>query len=243
LNELVGGWQLAGAGSFTMNDFQITSTNWGPTNPLRHYKKSAPITDCRSGICLKGYEWWNGYIAPTALSGNVCAGSLTTTVNGLPSGWAPYQTPMDTTCSAPSNGKTVGDTYYNVNDVAMSGVTGLGKTGEAPQANGTVIGYGIVPGNNDNGASGGAIDVTNPFSHTVLNGPLVGEADLSLFKVFPITERMALRFNFDAFNVFNIQGTPLPSGSDGTVCVTPGALGCSSQNSGRYLQFTGRFTF
>jgi hypothetical protein len=54
---------------------------------------------------------------------------------------------------------------------------------------------------------------------------------------------MSLRFNFDAFNVFNHQGIPNPSGTDGTVCVTPGGVGCSSQNGGRQLQFTGRFTF
>jgi hypothetical protein len=233
MDELVGGWQIAGAGSFTVTNFQITSTNWGPTNPLHIYKKSAPITDCRSGNCLKSYEWWNGYIAPTAISGNTCA-TNTKTVNGLPSNWQAYQKPMDVVC---------GDVYYGDNDVAMSGVTGLGKTGEAPQANGAVIGYGIVPGNNDNGSGGGAIDVTNPFGHTVLNGPMLWEADASLFKVFPITERTSVRLNFDAFNVFNHQGIPNPSGSDGTVCVTPGGLGCSSANTGRQLQFTGRFTF
>ncbi|MGH9343505.1 MAG: hypothetical protein ACRD19_07080, partial [Terriglobia bacterium] len=243
LNELVGGWQLAGAGSVLGQDFQITSSNWGPTNPLHVYKKGAPITDCRSGTCLKSYEWFNGYIAPTSISGNTCAGSLTATVSGLPTAWKPYATPLDTSCSAPSAGKTVTDKYYDDNDVAMSGVTGLGAAGEAPQANGAVIGYGIIPANNDNGSSGGTIDVTNPFAHTVLNGPTNWEADLSLFKVFPITERMRLRFNLDAFNVFNHQGIPNPSGSDGTVCVTPGGVGCSSANAGRQLQFTGRFTF
>lgn len=243
LNELVGGWQLAGDGSISNSTFQIGSTNWGPTNPLRIYKKGAPITDCRSGTCLKSYEWWNGYIPPTSISGNACAGSLTTVVSGLPGNWQPYQTPLDTNCSAPVGGKTVVDKYYGDNDVAMSGVTGLGKTGETPQANGTVVGYGVIPGNNDNGASGGAIDVTNPFGHTVLTGPMVWDADLSLFKVFPITERTFLRFNFDAFNAFNHQGLPNPSGSDGTVCVTPGGVGCSSANGGRQLQLTARLTF
>ena len=243
-DELVGGWQVAGAGSFTITYFQINTTNWGPTSPLHVYKKSAPITDCRSGNCVKSYEWWNGYIAPTANSGNTCGAGLTATVSGLPSGWQPYQTPLDTSCSAPNGTKTVVDQYYGANDVAMSGVTGLGKVGEAPQANGTVIPYGIVPGNNYNGANGSStIDVTNPFGHTALRGPMLWEADVSLFKVFPITERMSVRLNFDAFNVFNHQGIPAPSGSDGTVCVTPGALGCSSANSGRQLQFTGRFTF
>jgi hypothetical protein len=243
MDELVGGWQIAGAGTFTVSYFPITTTYWGPTSPLHVYKKSAPLTDCRSGNCVKAYEWWNGYIAPTTNSANVCGGGLTATVSGLPSGWQPYAEPMDVSCSAPSGGKTVVDQYYGANDVAMSGVTGLGKTGEAPQANGAVIGYGIVPGNNYNGTSGSTIDVTNPYGHKVLSGPMLWEADASLFKVFPITEHTSVRLNFDAFNVFNHQGIPNPSGSDGTVCVTPGALGCSSANSGRQLQFTGRFTF
>lgn len=85
--------------------------------------------------------------------------------------------------------------------------------------------------------------MTNPYGHTVLNGPMNWEADASLFKVFPIRESMSIRLNFDAFNVFNHQGIPNPSGTDGTVCVTPGGVGCSSANGGRQLQFTGRFTF
>lgn len=243
VNELVGGWQIAGAGSVTGQVFAITNSNFGPTSPLHIYKKGAAIKDCRSGTCLKSYEWFNGYIAPTAVSGNTCAGALTTVVSGLPSGWTPYQTPLDTSCSAPNGNTTVVDKYYGANDVAMSGVTGLGKAGEAPQANGTVIGYGIIPGNNDNGASGSTIDVTNPYAHTVLNGPMNWEADASLFKVFQIRESSYVRLNFDAFNVFNHQGTPNPSGSDGTVCVTPGGVGCSSYNGGRQLQFTARLTF
>ena len=54
---------------FTVTDFAITNTNWGPTHPLKKYKKSVPITDCISGTCLKEYEWFNGYIAPTAIAG------------------------------------------------------------------------------------------------------------------------------------------------------------------------------
>ncbi len=243
LNEVVGGWQLAAAGRFTVTDFAITTTNFGPTHPLVKYKKSAPITDCRSGNCVKSYEWFNGYIAPTAISGNTCSQGLTNVVSGLPGNWSPYETPMDTSCSAPSGGKTVVDTYFGANDVSMSGVTGVGSPGGKPQANGTVIGYGIVPSNNDNGAGGSTIDVTNPFGHTVLNGPMNWSADASLFKVFPIKESLNLRINVDAFNVFNNQGLPNPSGSDGTVCITPGGFGCNSSNSPRQLQFTARLNF
>ena len=234
LNEVVGGWQIAGDGNVTGEEFAVTTTNWGPTSALNVYKHHA-ITDCRSGVCLNSIEWFNGYIAPTAISGNTCAAGLTTVVSGLPSGWTPYQTPIDTICSAPSGGKTVVDKYFGASDVIVNGVTG--------QSANTVIPYGVVPSNNDNGSSGKAIDVTNSHGHTILKGPSNWDADLSLFKVFPITERVSFRMNVDAFNVFNHQGFGNPSGTDGTVCVTPGGQGCSSYNSARQVQFTARLTF
>jgi hypothetical protein len=244
LNEVVGGWQIAGDGAVANQDFYPINTNWGPTAAsgpasasLHIYKKGAPITDCRSGICVKSYEWFNGYIAPTAISGNACAAGLTSVVNNLPSSWTPNQEPLDVSCSAPSNGKTVVDKYYGDNDVAMSNVSG--------QANGTEIGYGDVPANNDNGASEGGIDVTNPFGHTVLDGPWNWNADASLFKLFPITERAYLRLNVDAFNVFNHQNLPNPNTTDGTVCYSAGGVGCSSSsfNVPRQIQLTLRVSF
>ncbi len=235
MNEVVGGWQVASAGRLVWTDFAIDSGKWGPTNPLKVYKHGAPVTDCRSGVCLKGYEWFNGYIAPTALAGNACSGGLSNVVNGLPSNWAPYQTPIDTICSAPVGGHASVDQYYGTNDVVMNNVSG--------QPANTVIPYGVVPANNSNGPSGNAVNVTNPFGHTVLAGPMNWSADVSLFKVFPITERFSLRLNVDAFNVFNNQGLPTPGSSDGIVCVTPGGQGCSSNNIGRQLQFTARLNF
>jgi hypothetical protein len=233
-NELVGGWQIAGDGSVQITTFAITTTNFGPTNPLQVYKKNAPITDCRSGNCLKGYEWFNGYIAPTAVSGNVCAAGLPS-VSGLPGNWAPYSQPMDNLCGAPSGGKAVVGKYSGDNDVFMNNVTG--------QSANTEIGYGLDPGNNDFGSSGGTIDASSPYAHTILHGPWEWNADASLFKVFPITERYNVRLNADAFNVFNHQGLAVPSGSDGTTCYTPGGLGCSSYNTARQIQLTLRLTF
>jgi hypothetical protein len=245
LNEVVGGWQVAGSGSVVEKSFQITTTNFGPTNPLKVYRGSAPITDCRSGVCKNGFEWFNGYIAPTNIPGNICSAGLSTVVQRLPANYQPYQTPIDTKCNTPTPpppGSPAGtqptanvDKYFGDNDVAITGVAG--------QAAATVIGYGVVPAENDNGSSESAIDVTNPYAHTVLNGPFNWDADLSLFKVFPITERVLLRVNVDAFNVFNHQGLPNPSGSDGTVCDAPGGVGCSSANTARQLQLTARLTF
>ena len=243
LNEIVGGWQLAAAGNLTVTDFAITTTNWGPASKLVKYKKSAPITDCTSGQCVKEYEWFNGYVAPTALSGNTCSAGLSTTVSGLPTSWVPYQAPLDNTCSAPAGGKTVVDKYYGENEVAMSGVTGVSYPGAKAQANGTVIGYGIVPSTSDNGASESAIDVTNPFGHTILNGPLNWGVDASLFKVFSIKESMNLRINVDAFNAFNNQGLANPSATTGETCVQAGTSVCSSHNTPRQIQITARFDF
>ena len=83
----------------------------------------------------------------------------------------------------------------------------------------------------------------NPFSHTVLNGPMYWSADASLFKVFPITEKVNLRFNMDAFNVFNVQGLNNPDGGTGIEQVTPGGVGASSKNSPRQIQLTLRLNF
>ena len=63
----------------------------------------------------------------------------------------------------------------------------------------------------------------------------------SLFKVFPITERMRLRLNVDAFNLFNVQGLNNPSSSDGTLGAAPQYT--SSKNTPRQLQLTMRFEF
>jgi hypothetical protein len=243
LNEVVGGWQIAAAGQFTVTDFAINNSNWGATSPLKKYKKSKMVTDCTSGQCVREYLWFNGYIAPTAISGNVCSQGLSKVVTGLPAGWQPYQVPLDQGCSAPVNGATVTDTYFGQNEVAMSGVTGSAYPGAKAQKDGTVIAYSIQPSTANNGASESSINVANPFAHTVMNGPLNWGADASLFKVFPLTERFNLRINVDAFNVFNNQGLGNPNGTTGETCVQAGTSICSSHNTPRQLQFTARLDF
>ena len=203
MNELVGGYQLAGDGIIVSQDFTVGAGNWGPTNPLQVYKHKAPITDCRSGVCYKEYEWFNGYVAPTANANVDCT---TKCLSGLPSNWAPYVTPID---NAP------GTKYYGKNEVSIT------LPGKAPAD----IGYAPGP----TGA--------NPYAKTVLNGPFNWTADASIFKVFPITERANLRFNMDAFNVFNVQGQNNPNGTDGAQNFL------SSHNQARQLQFTLRLTF
>lgn len=212
VNELVGGFQLAGDGSIFSQNFQPTSTNWGPTNPLHIYKHKAKVNDCRSGTCYKGYEWFNGYIAPTVASGfNGTCTLSSKNVSGLPSGWTPYQSPVDTDC----NPSDPAYTYYNSNEVAVA------------LANGTQSPVAYSPGP----AS------SNPYSKTFINGPFNWTIDLSLFKVFPITEKINLRVNMDAFNALNMQGHNNPDATTGIESLT------SSYNTPRQIQLTARFTF
>jgi len=119
------------------------------------------------------------------------------------------------------NGKAVTDKYFGQNEVNV-----------------------ILPGNPTpqpvayNPGPAGA----NPYSHTVLNGPFNWTADASLFKVFPITERVNLRVNLDAFNVFNVQGYANPNTTDGTEAIEGNGVS-SSYNTPRQLQFSMRLTY
>lgn len=218
LNEAVGGWQIAGSGNVTSQDFAVSNGNWGPTHPLHVYKHGKPIVDCTSGNCYKEYLWFNGYIPSTQIKGNACAASSgSRVISGLPADYEPSQQPIDTVC---------GDKYYGDNDVNVTLADGtvLKHVTYQPSPKGTYAG--------------------NPYSHTVLNGPMNWSADMSLFKVFPITERAKLRFNMDAFNAFNVQGYTNPSSSSGIEKVMPGGdAGASSHNGPREIQLSLRLTF
>jgi Carboxypeptidase regulatory-like domain len=217
LNALVGGFQLAGAGSILSQYFAPTSTNWGPTNPIKVYKHGLPIQDCRSGTCLKSYEWYNGYLAPTVLPAPL--GTCTTKcVEGLPADWVPFQTPIN---------NTPGTANYGNNNVQVSSPALLASN----KGNPVTVAYSPGPSGN------------NPFSKTIIPGPINWTADLSLFKIIPITERVNFRVNLDAFNVFNVQGYNNPTAADGTELVQPGGVGASSHNTPRQLQLTARLTF
>lgn len=82
----------------------------------------------------------------------------------------------------------------------------------------------------------------NLYSRTVLPGPFNYNVDLSLFKVFPITERAALRFNADAFNALNIQGYQNPNTTTGEIAIA-GNGQSTSYWTPRQIQLTLRLTF
>jgi hypothetical protein len=212
LNELVGGFQLAGTGSVLSQNEQIVNggeaTYWGATSPLEVWKHKYPIQDCRSGVCEHSFMWFNGYLAPTTLPAPL--GTCTTNcVNGLPSNYVPYETPID---------NVPGTTYYGDNEVQIT----------APNiSNGkaTAIAY-------DAGPKGSGY-----LSKTMVNGPNNYVVNASIFKVFPITERLNLRFNVDAFNALNVQGWELPVQASGV------ETNLTSYNAPREIQLTARLTF
>ncbi|MGH9342797.1 MAG: hypothetical protein ACRD19_03420, partial [Terriglobia bacterium] len=154
--------------------------------PIHVYKHKLPLTDCRSGVCLKSFLWYNGYLAPTVTTG--VAGSVCTTncVTGLPANYVPEQTPID-------NDPT--SAYYGDDDVEVS-APGLNK------GNPLTVAY-------DAGPKGG-----NYLGKSWYNGPINYTEDISIFKVFPIRGGMNLRVNADAFNALNVQGYNNP-GTDG----------------------------
>ncbi|MBL8228203.1 MAG: carboxypeptidase regulatory-like domain-containing protein [Bryobacterales bacterium] len=77
----------------------------------------------------------------------------------------------------------------------------------------------------------------HPFNRTFLMGPYNWQTDMSLFKVFQLTERFKLRFNLDAFNAFNMQGLTNPGTGDGI------QLRQTSYWTPRQIQFTLRLSY
>lgn len=190
VNELIGGFQIAGYANIVSTLFQPTSqTDWGPTNPLKIYKHKHPVVDCSSGVCDKGYLWFNGYLAPTVTTGVSGSACTTNCVSGLPSGYLPVQTPID---------NTPGDTYYGTNTVLLSSPALLASNKGAP----VTAAYDAGP------------LASNYLSKTWIHGPINWPINASIFKVFPIKQGISLRVNLDAFNVFNMPGENNP-GTDG----------------------------
>ena len=220
VNQLVGGWQIAGDAQVQSQNFSPAATNWGQANPLETYKHKVKINDCSSGTCFQRYMWFNGYISPKFLppaNGGVCA---TNCVTGLPASYKPYLAPINNNPNIAAN--------FGTNNVALT-VPSLN--------NGQPITVAFAP-DSSQGYAG-----NNPFSKAVINGPFNYIVDLSLFKVFPITEKQYIRVNLDAFNALNIMGYTNPNATSGEETVSPGGVDGSSFWTPRQLQLSLRYTF
>jgi hypothetical protein len=213
VDALVGGYQVAFVGQLVSQSFQVGSNNWGATSQMKVYKSSAPITDCRSGVCHPAYLWFNGYVAPTVIN------AAKNGISGIPANYTPYEAPINNTPGTPN---------YGNNNVTVTLKDGTQvSTAYSPGPSGTAT----------SSATTTIVSAPNPFAQTILLGPFNYEADISLYKVFSITERVKLRVNVDAFNAFNIQGRVNPNPNDGIESLQ------TSYWTPRQVQFSARISF
>jgi len=130
-------------------------------------------------------------------------------VTGIPQNYTPSSLPIN---PIPASG-IVADANFNDNNNVL-----------VPLKNGTNQ---LV--NFDNGL--------HPWRSQAIPGPWITNMTASLYKAVPITERVTLRLNLDAFNVFNQPGLPLPDSTTGILSIRTSAQGA------RTLQYTARLTW
>ena len=189
LNGFIGGWQIAGIGSWRTTYVTLPTTNWNITGaPIQVYGYKYPIKNCTSGVCVPGYLWTNaGYIPKNLI--NTPNG-----YQGIPADYQPAETPLipygSTALPANAPANTNVSTYWDTNNVWI------------PLNDGTVVRTSYNNG-------------LNPWRNQYIPGVLQWNQDASLFKNIAITERVGFRFQVDFFNVFNHPGNPNTVGADG----------------------------
>ena len=206
LNRLVGGWQIAGYGTSNSRWFSLPNNNWGPGNPLQIFGKQ-PIEDCRGGACFSGYMWYNGYLPATVIANS--SGSCAASATACVKG-------------VPSDYKPI---VTNINPAVVGGDANFNNTNN--------VFVKLKDGTNqlvafDNGL--------NPLRNQWVNGPWITNLTGSVYKNIPITEKVNLRVNVDAFNLLNQPGMVTPS-TEGIISLRNSAQGA------RVLQYTMRLTW
>jgi hypothetical protein len=192
LNRIVGGWQLAGQGSWTSTWWSLPTSNW-VTGKVETYGTKYPIKDCRSGTCFDGYLYYNGYIPANRINSVDPRTGLPNGVMGVPDTYKPAHSPL---IAIPKDGGNASDPnfpYYDSNTVWIRMKDGsLQRTSY-----------------NDN---------LNPWRNQVTQGLFNWSLSSSLFKVIPVKERVFFRLNVDFFNVLNMPGVPkTPSSGTGII--------------------------
>jgi hypothetical protein len=212
VNALIGGWQIAGNGSLISRYIQLPTTMWGPGREVEVYGKKYPIQDCRSGVCYDGWLYFNGYIPANRINSYDSNGKPNG-VMGVPESYQPFQTPLIPT---PKNGGSSSDPlfqFYETNTVFV------------PLKNGTIQRVAFNPG-------------LHPLQNQFVPAPIRWSMNASAFKEIRLTETVALRFNIDFFNVFNMPGTTQPNATTGIITNQ-----FSESGSSRVLQLTGRLSW
>ena len=209
---IIGGWQLAGIGQLRRGYFSLP-TNIYPTKgaPIEIYGYKYPIQDCRSGTCYPGQLWWNGYIPANQINSTDPVTGKPNGVMGVPANYKPAGQPLIPWPQSPDRSDPL-YSYFGTNTV-------------------------FLPLNNGTTQRTTFDDNLHPWQNQYFPAPRQWTVDASLFKRFPITERVALRLNIDLFNAFNMPGTPSGVGGDGLVSTR------TSGNTARQLQLTLRLNW
>ena len=87
LDAVAGGWQISGVGTWSTTWFNLPADQFPTGAPFENYGTKYPIQDCRSGRCLPGYLWFNGYINPAQI--NTPNG-----IQGVPANYKPAFQPL-----------------------------------------------------------------------------------------------------------------------------------------------------
>ncbi|HKA01136.1 MAG TPA: TonB-dependent receptor, partial [Candidatus Solibacter sp.] len=199
VNNLIGGWRMAGSGTIVSTWFALPTNQWGAFTGFEVYGKKYPILDCRStpatartsadARCFQGYLYFNGYISQRLIN-SYNANGIPNGVFGLPADYHAAESPVN---PWPKGGQTTdaNASLYDTNNVNIR------------LQNGTTVQTNVDTG-------------LHPWRSQFRLGPFNWTTDTSLLKSFALKERLALRMAFDLFNVFNVQGLNTP-GSDGIV--------------------------
>jgi hypothetical protein len=215
LDKLIGGWQLAGIGTFRSNYFALPTDNWNITGEkIELYGYKHPIENCTSGTCVPGYLWWNGYIPANRIN-SVDANGKPNGYMGVPSNYKPAVTPLipwgSTTMPANAPAGTSLSANWDTNNVWI------------PLTNGTAR----VPFNNN----------LHPWRNQRFPGVNQWGVDASIYKNVKFGERLNFRIGADYFNALNVAGNPNSIGGDGMLVTRDSGQGA------RTLQLNGRITW
>lgn len=198
LNRLIGGWQVAGFGTYRSNYWALPTGNWGEMRDIEIYGTRYPIQDCRSGACIPGYLYFNGYIPATRINSYDSSGKPNG-VMGVPDNFKPAQKPIIPIPATPIPNDPLTQ-FYDSNTVWV------------PMKDGSLQRTTMDTG-------------LHPWRNQFLPGPWNFGLDASIFKNVRITETVNLRLNADFFNVLNNPGMGQPNSTSGIISLQSSANG------------------
>ncbi|MBI4873307.1 MAG: carboxypeptidase regulatory-like domain-containing protein [Acidobacteria bacterium] len=185
LDAIAGGWQISGYGTWATSWYSLPADMFPTGAKLETYGTKYPIQDCRSGRCLSGFLWYNGYINPAQIN-SVDAKGNPSGIMGVPANYRPAFQNLIPFPSAPVPGDPNAP-YYGTNTVFV------------PLKDGTVY----------RGAWGGL----GPLRNQYVESRGLWNLSASLFKTFPLGERFRLRVQWDVFNPTNSPQQPQTPGN------------------------------